>query len=217
MSRRVCTVTGMKPVADPKIAEALDQFSIAVAELSDAVDAGELSDRDARLLVREVEQSKRKMSSTVLRVQTVVDDRGLYAADGHPSAKVMVRHEANLSHAEAARRAAMVRALGKLDRVRDAFDRGRIGECQVGRIARVYANPRVRDRLVDEQAQVRCIGQTRNLRPVRSGRVAMGAPRRRGRHSRHQDRQRHAGPHRPQTVSRCPPQSPARLRRHHLD
>ena len=143
----------MKSVADPKIAEALQQFSTAAAELSAAVDAGVISDRDARALVRQVEQSRRKMSASVLHVQTVVDDRGLFALDGHASAKVMVRHEANLSGREAARRASMVTALRKLDRVSDAFHAGRIGECHVARIARVYANARVRDRLIEEQAK----------------------------------------------------------------
>jgi len=55
----------------------------------------------------------------------------------------MVAHGANLSGPEAARRARSARALRRLPECRDALRSGRIGACQVERIARAHANPRI--------------------------------------------------------------------------
>ncbi|MCB0971897.1 MAG: DUF222 domain-containing protein [Acidimicrobiales bacterium] len=73
----------------------------------------------------------------------------MHAGDGHRSAKVMVRHVANLSDAKAARRDRRARCLARLPEVREAFAAGRVGVSQVDRIARVASNPRVRDQLWD--------------------------------------------------------------------
>jgi hypothetical protein len=77
-----------------------------------------------------------------------VDRAGLHRVDGHASAKVMVRHVAHLSNTAAARRASSVRALRDLPEVAARFAAGRIGLCQVQRIARAHANPRIRASVV---------------------------------------------------------------------
>ncbi len=77
----------------------------------------------------------------------VIDRKGLHRTDGHHSAKIMVRHVARLSGAEAAARAKTARALRDLPETRAAFRAGQVGTCQVRRLARAHANPRVRDRL----------------------------------------------------------------------
>ncbi len=77
----------------------------------------------------------------------VIDRKGLYRADGHRSAKVMVRHVAKLSGAEAAARARSAKALRDLPETRAGLGAGEVGTCQVRRLARAHADPRVRDRL----------------------------------------------------------------------
>jgi hypothetical protein len=73
-----------------------------------------------------------------------IDRSGAHRVDGHASAKTMVRHVARLSNAEAFQRARSAKAVRHLPAVAEAFAAGRIGACQVERIARAHANPRVR-------------------------------------------------------------------------
>jgi len=84
-----------------------------------------------------------------LQVEVVdrIERRGLHRLDGHRSAKVMVRHVAHLSEPEARRRASAARALRELPEVKAAFSAGRVGACQVDRIARAHSNIRVREGL----------------------------------------------------------------------
>ena len=152
VSHPVCTVTVMKPVADPRLAQALKRARAAAIELGEAIDEADITHRDVRSVMKQMESVSRITDACDAAVLNVVDERGLYARDGHTSAKVMARHINQLSNADASRRASMVRALRRLPRVKAAFDSGRIGVSQVSRIARVYANPRVRERLIDEQA-----------------------------------------------------------------
>jgi hypothetical protein len=129
---------------DPKVAAALDAARAAVAELQACGDL--VADaRDAITVVREVEALARSVRSCQVGLVAEIEGRGLHQADGHASAKVMVRHVANLSEAEAARRARSAKALRDLPAVAEAFAAGRIGGCQVERMARTHANPRVRD------------------------------------------------------------------------
>lgn len=109
------------------------------------VDAG-----DAVVLVQELEVQARRLRALQVDLVDRIDRRGLHRVDGHASAKVMVRHAAQLSNAEACRRAGAARALRDLPAVRGAFGAGRIGACQVDRIARAHGNGRVRERLCDQ-------------------------------------------------------------------
>ncbi len=133
-------------VSDAATAVALDRLDAALDSLVEAgvepVDA-----RDASTLVREVEAMDRRLRSVQINLQDRIDRRGLHRVDGHTSAKVMVRHNAKLSPAEAGRRARAVRALRDLPAVGEAFAAGTIGACQLDRIARAHANTRVRERL----------------------------------------------------------------------
>lgn len=134
-------------VADRDMAAAIDQIN---AGLSSLLATGLVPhDRDDALaVIREVETLGRRMDCAQVAVLAGVEDRGLHRADHHASAKVMVAHAARLSPPEAARRAQMARALRCLPEVRAEFAAGRVGTCQVSRIARAYANPRVRTALV---------------------------------------------------------------------
>ncbi len=98
---------------------------------------------DARQLITELETQARRLRSLQVELVAEVDRTGACVLDGHATAGIMVRHVANLSGAEAARRARCAKALRHLPTVRAAFAAGRIGGCQVERIARTHANPRV--------------------------------------------------------------------------
>jgi hypothetical protein len=108
--------------------------------------------READRVLRALESCGRRLRAAQLEVQAALDTSGVYAADAHASAKVMTRHCARLSPAAAAGRergASMARALPELH---DALARGALGIDHFDLLARVWANPRVRDHMTDAQA-----------------------------------------------------------------
>lgn len=134
-------------VASSALAEAIEQ----VAAGLDALRAAGVvpADReDARRIVREVEALGRKVDAAQIEVLDQLDRSSLHRYEGHASAKVMTRHVGRLSGAEANRRSQVMAALRELPLVAEAYREGRIGTCQVSLIARVHANPRVREQLV---------------------------------------------------------------------
>lgn len=133
-------------VADPNLAAALDHLAAALDQVQ-AAGVDPVDSADALTVLREIEVSARRLRAVQVDVVAAADRRSLYRADGHASAKVMVRHAARLSGPEASRRASAAKALRHLPAVRDALAAGRIGACQAEAIARVYANRRVRARL----------------------------------------------------------------------
>jgi hypothetical protein len=147
-------------VLTTEAATALDQLTAGLDALAaagvDPVDA-----RDAVTWVRELEVLGRRLRSAQLDLMDRVDRRGLHRADGHASAKVMVRHNARLSPAEAGRRYRAVRARRDLPAVAEAFAAGKIGACHLDRIARAHANARVRDELRgQDETLVRLAGRS---------------------------------------------------------
>ena len=105
-----------------------------------------------RRLLRDLEVEARRLRAVQVELVAEIDRAGLHAVDAHASAKVMARHVCGLSGAEAERRGRAAKALRHLPEVRSAFRAGRIGGCQVDRIARVHANRRVRDALEANEA-----------------------------------------------------------------
>jgi len=137
-------------VLKPDVAAALDDVEAALGRLGDlgVVPAGH---RDAVLLIWRVECVGRRVDSLRNELFTAIDDDMLYAADGHFSAKVMVRHAGRLSPGEAAGRAAAALALAELPELKAAYERGEVGTCQIRRIGRAFANKRVREQLVADE------------------------------------------------------------------
>ena len=88
---------------DPETAAAIDGLVAAVDALVEAGVAP--SDAaDARVLISEVEAVARRVRAVQVAVVDEIDRCGAHRVDGHGSAKVMVRHVAQLSNAEAFRR-----------------------------------------------------------------------------------------------------------------
>jgi hypothetical protein len=141
----------MEAVCVPTTAEALDALDAAVDALQ-AAGVAPVDAVDARELTVRVEKVTRRMQSMQIKLVAEIERSGVHAADGHASAKVMVRHHANLSATEANRRERCAKALRSMPTVAAAFAEGRIGVCQVDRIARAFANPRVQAAVEADEA-----------------------------------------------------------------
>lgn len=138
-------------IADPVVAGAVDGIDAGLDVLL-ADGWVPASCQEAMVRVREAARLRRRLHAYELSVQEQISRSGVYKTDGHASAKVMVRHGANLSNAEALRRDQVVRMGREMPVVAAELAAGRLGVAQAERIARTYANPRVRDRLVEVDA-----------------------------------------------------------------
>lgn len=138
----------MATAGDPRVAEALERFRAAADDLL-AVGLIPQDGDDAKDVIRSLEIGERIASAAQIDLLGEVERQGFHHADGHRSAKVLVRHAAHLSDAEALRRAKGARVMRDLPEVAAAFRAGRIGRCQVDRVARTHANPRVRHLLIE--------------------------------------------------------------------
>ncbi len=137
----------MASVADPEVAAAVAATRSALAGLR-SLGLHPSSVDDAHALTRAIEGCAREVRALQLQVLDQIERSGLHHADGHRSAVVLVRHAANLSKPEAKRRAKVVRMLQGMPLVAAGFAIGRIGSCQVERIARTYGNRRVQVALI---------------------------------------------------------------------
>ena len=146
----------MSSAVDHQVADVLDALAGVLGELG-TVGLDPVHIDDAYTLVAELEACGRRLRAAQIALLGRVQQRGLHRADGHASAKVLVRHSANLSDAEATRRAKSAAALRDLPAVAAGLASGEVGACQVDRIARTHANPRVRAELVGIDADLAVI------------------------------------------------------------
>jgi hypothetical protein len=135
-------------VADPKVAKGLELVEAGLDLLADA-DLDPRSVTDAIALTREVEVSHRRLSAVRLGALTSVERGGWHKPDGHANASVWLRHTARTSTGDARASAQAARAMVDLPCVAEAFFAGRFSPAHLGRIARLHANERVRDQLLD--------------------------------------------------------------------
>lgn len=135
-------------VPDRGVAAAIDRIGAELDVLM-ADDWVPLECEGAMVRVRELETLVRRLHAVQVDVLDRIDRSGVFKADGHASAKVMVRHGVNLSNAEALRRDQAMRALRAMPLVAAGHAAGRVGTPQVERIARTFANRRVRTQLVE--------------------------------------------------------------------
>ena len=141
-------------VALEMVAEGLDTLFVAGVEPVSAV--------DATTMVVELERLKRRVDAAQVALTDAIHQRCLHRADGHASAKSMIRHLAKLSPAEAAGRDKAARVCRGLPDVAAAYRTGDIGTDQVRLLGRIWANPRVRDHMA--QRQQRFISDARTKR-----------------------------------------------------
>lgn len=100
-------------------------------------------------LIETVESVGRQLDAVKVKVFDSIDTTGVHTVDGHRTARTMIAHNAKLSGAEAGARRKTMHMLRALSTVAAAFHSGLISTCQINRLGRVYANPRVRDLMVD--------------------------------------------------------------------
>jgi hypothetical protein len=117
-------------------------------ELVDATDT-ELDER-----VRTLELLRRRVEAEMALTLSSVEQRRLYLADGHRSMKGYLRATCNSSNPEVAGQRRLAKAADGLPGLAEALQTGRIGVAQAAALARVYRNPRVRDRLVEFAAML---------------------------------------------------------------
>jgi hypothetical protein len=117
-------------------------------ELFDATDA-ELDER-----VRALEMLRRRVEAEMAMTVATVEQRRMYLADGHRSMKGYLRATCNSSNPDVAGQRRLANAADRVPGLAESLQTGRIGVAQADAIARVYRNPRVRDRLIDFAAML---------------------------------------------------------------
>ena len=141
----------MKTVENAEQEAALADLDAAIDQLFEA-GLTPKDNRDAGRLIVRLESIGNRVDAAQTGLLGEIDETMVYANDGHFSAKVMVRHRGRTSGVEAAARAKVHTALKHLPNVRIAYELGNLGTAQVRRIARLYANGRVKDALVRDEA-----------------------------------------------------------------
>ncbi|MEM8707689.1 MAG: DUF222 domain-containing protein [Actinomycetota bacterium] len=101
--------------------------------------------------IEALEHEARRLEARRAELFQELERSGVYGADGHASAKVMMRHVARLSGPSAASRQRVARMLRDLPLVHAALSAGRIGVDQVELLGRVHSNRRVRPFMPDAQ------------------------------------------------------------------
>ena len=136
-----CSVAG-SGVADPAAAGALADAELAIDELF-AAGVDPADSRDAVVWIEEIERLGRRVDAARAALVGSIQRQVLHTADGHGSAKIMVRHVAHLTEAEALARAKTARLARDVPKVTAAWQAGEVSTCAVRALGRVDANPRV--------------------------------------------------------------------------
>ena len=148
----------MEAVADPEVEEVLAGVERALDRV-DAIGVAPVDGRDAYEVARRVERIARRVYSVQVHLVDDIEQRGLFTEDGHRTARALVGFAANLSGADATRRAKAARMLRAMPAVAAGLRCGTIGIAQVDRIARVHANPRVTERLEATDADLAVVAE----------------------------------------------------------
>lgn len=123
-----------------------------VVELPTVEELSWMEPAELEAALRAVEQVRRLTEAAYIDVLDVADRQRVWAADGHRSVKNWAVALTGVSPVEAARRCQALRALRDLDELRERLRAGEVGVCQVRELARLHANPRVRERLTRAEA-----------------------------------------------------------------
>ena len=110
----------MASVADPEVEAALAATRAGLADLRRlALHPADVD--DAAACTRALERCAREVRALQVQVLEQIERAGLHHAEGHRSAAIFVRHKANLSKAEAKRRAKAARMLRAMPLVAAGF------------------------------------------------------------------------------------------------
>ena len=117
-----------------------------------AADHDFLSAHEAAAFAGMLERASRKLDALKVAVVDVVDRNGLYAEDGHSSAKRWVAFTCRTSGREARRRVAFAKMFRTLDDTACRYRAGQIGQDQVFELSRAFRNPRCGHQLAESEA-----------------------------------------------------------------
>ena len=117
-----------------------------------AADHDFLSAHEAAAFAGMLERASRKLDALKVAVVDVVDRNGLYAEDGHSSAKTWVAFTCRTSGREARRRVAFAKMFRTLDDTACRYRAGQIGQDQVFELSRAFRNPRCGHQLDESEA-----------------------------------------------------------------
>jgi Domain of unknown function (DUF222) len=118
------------------------------------VEVAELSGPELDRVLVDLEVARRKLEAAYVAVLDRADDTGHYRNDGHVSVRGWSMALTNASPVETKRRLQSMRALRELPAVARHLADGAIGVEQVREIAKLHANPRLRDLVVDGDARL---------------------------------------------------------------
>ena len=138
-------------VSNPEMAAAIDMIAAGHIALRRA-GVSPVNSRDAVTCITELEQIRRVSDAACVDLLDSIDDQRFHLADGHTSAKAMVRHHARLSNGEALARQRSAAMSRNLPDVADAYRQGTLGTDHFRAIATVHANARVRDAMPHRQS-----------------------------------------------------------------
>ncbi len=108
--------------------------------------------REAAAFAGMLERASRKLDALKVAVVDVVDRNGLYAEDGHRSAKTWLAFTCRISTGEAHRRVSFAKMFRTLNDTAYRYRAGEIGTDQVGELARAFRNPRCGHLLAGSEA-----------------------------------------------------------------
>ena len=145
----------MDPTAEPcfaneRLKARYDALISAARELADELDRPQ-QNNDVLAVQQGLELTHRLVGAARIATLGQIDAGGLHRIDGHRSAKAHARHVLKISPEEAGRRFQVSRALRDLPEVAAALRSGRIGLDHVQVVARVWANPRVTNKVPARQ------------------------------------------------------------------
>ena len=101
--------------------------------------------------LRALDAARARLEAEAADLLAAIDAAGVYAVDGHSSAKVMARHVCRLAGSTAASRERVSKMMRDLPELADAFRAGTIGVDQMNLLGRVHRNARVRPHMADAQ------------------------------------------------------------------
>ena len=117
-------------------------------------EAAELCGADLDRALVDLEVARRQLEAAYVAVLDRADETGRFREDGHASVRGWVTALTNSSPVETRRRLQTMRALRDLPEARESLAGGAVGVEQVREIAKLYANPRLRDLVVDGDARL---------------------------------------------------------------
>ena len=145
---------------------ATDPFTVITTALErvEDVDLGAMPAAARCRYLRDVEAVGRRLGAVQAALLADIDRDGLHAEDAFWSPRTMIRHLGQLSGPDAASRDRISRALRDLPVTAAAYRAAEIGTAQTDRLARCWANPRVRDLLIGAEAHLVAIARTESYK-----------------------------------------------------